>query len=159
MVHKRKNNTNTYVLDTTICTQTQITQIRPLTNNWRNRRTEHNLYAEIVTDIITRTTEYINKVTQMTRSEMFGSLQFDMASLTLCFYYFITQCRCSLCLSQPLNTFLCDFTIQVTLISKCIALIFNLKNIPGVQESVYCNKYEISPVIFGNNNIKTIYRL
>jgi hypothetical protein len=50
------------------------TAIRPLNNNWRNRRTEHHVYAEIVTDIITRTTEYINKVTQITRSEMFGSL-------------------------------------------------------------------------------------
>jgi len=74
MVHKRKNNTNTYVLDTTICTQTQIPQISPLTNNWRKRRTEHRLYAEIVTDITTRNPEYINKVTQITRSEMFGSL-------------------------------------------------------------------------------------
>ena len=74
MVHKRKNNTNTYVLDTTICTQTQIPQISPLTNNWRKRRTEHHLYAEIVTDITTRNTEYINKVTQITPSEMFGSL-------------------------------------------------------------------------------------
>jgi hypothetical protein len=43
-------------------------------NNWRKRRTEHHFYAEIVTDITTRTTEYINKVTQITRSELFGSL-------------------------------------------------------------------------------------
>ena len=68
MVHKRKNNTNTYVLDT------QIPQISPFTNNWRKRRTEHHFYAEIVTDITTRNTEYINKVTQITPSEMFGSL-------------------------------------------------------------------------------------
>ena len=74
MVHKRKNNTNTYVLDTTICTQTQIPQISHVTNNWRKRRTEHHFYAEIVTDITTRNTEYINKVTQITPSEMFGSL-------------------------------------------------------------------------------------
>jgi hypothetical protein len=62
------------VLDTTICTQIQIPQISPLTNNWRKRRTEHHFYAEIVTDITTRNTEYINKVTQITPSEMFGSL-------------------------------------------------------------------------------------
>jgi hypothetical protein len=37
MVQKRKNNTNTYVLDTTICTQAQIPQISPLTNNWGKR--------------------------------------------------------------------------------------------------------------------------
>jgi hypothetical protein len=43
-----KNNTNTYVLDTTICTQTQIPQISPLTNNWRKRRTEHHFYTAIL---------------------------------------------------------------------------------------------------------------
>ena len=85
---KEKNNTNTYVLDTTIYTQTQIWQISPLTNNWRKRRTEHHLYAEIVTDITTRTTEYINKVTQITRSEMFCSLSFDMARFDFMFLIF-----------------------------------------------------------------------
>ena len=55
-------------------TQTQIPQIIPLTNNWRKKRTEHHFYAEIVTDITTRNSEFINKVTQITRSEMFGSL-------------------------------------------------------------------------------------
>jgi hypothetical protein len=38
--------------------------------NGRKRRTD----AEIVTDITTRNPEYINKVTQMTRSDIFGSL-------------------------------------------------------------------------------------
>jgi hypothetical protein len=42
--------------------------------NGRKRRTDHRFYAEIVTDITTRNPEYINKVAQITRSEMFGSL-------------------------------------------------------------------------------------
>ena len=50
------------------------TQISPLTNNWRKRRTKHRFYAAILTDITTRNTEYINKVTQIIRSEKFGSL-------------------------------------------------------------------------------------
>jgi hypothetical protein len=62
VIHKRENNTNTYVLDTTICTQTHIPQISPLTNNWMKRRTEHHFYAEIVTDITTRNTEYIKHI-------------------------------------------------------------------------------------------------
>jgi len=31
--------------------------MNPPTNNWRLRRTEHRLYAEIVTDITTRNSE------------------------------------------------------------------------------------------------------
>ena len=42
--------------------------------NRRKRRIDHRFYAEIVTDITTRNPKYNNKVTQITRSEMFGSL-------------------------------------------------------------------------------------
>jgi hypothetical protein len=42
--------------------------------NGRKRRTGHGFYAEIVTDTTTRNLEYINKVTQMTRSDIIGSL-------------------------------------------------------------------------------------
>jgi hypothetical protein len=31
--------------------------MRPPTNNWRQRRTEHRFYVEIVTDITTRNSE------------------------------------------------------------------------------------------------------
>jgi hypothetical protein len=68
-----------------MCTQTQIPQISPLTNNWRKRRTEHRFYAAILTDITTRNTEYINKVTQIIRSENLVRCSSTWPTLTLCF--------------------------------------------------------------------------
>jgi hypothetical protein len=85
---QKKKKQNTYVLDTTICTQTQVPQISPLTNNWGKRRMEHRLHATILTDITTRNTEYINKVTQITRSEKFGSLYVEMANFDFMFLIF-----------------------------------------------------------------------
>jgi hypothetical protein len=38
---KKNKNTTQYAFDTTICKQ----DIRPPTNNWRQRRTEHRSYA------------------------------------------------------------------------------------------------------------------
>jgi hypothetical protein len=52
----------------------------------------------------------------------------------LIFHHSVWMFSVSVTISE--HVFFYDFTIQVTLISKCIALIFNLENIPGVQERV-----------------------
>ena len=55
---KRNKNTTQYVLDITMRKQTHTLRkqdMRPTTNNWRQRRTEHGFlfFAEIVTDMTT----------------------------------------------------------------------------------------------------------
>jgi hypothetical protein len=49
---------------------------------------EHRLYATILIYITTRNTEYINKVTQITRSEKLGSLYVEMANFDFMFLIF-----------------------------------------------------------------------
>ena len=53
---KTKQKHNTYMLDTTMRTQSKWDTCPP-TNNWRQRRKEHRFYAEIVTDIKTQNPE------------------------------------------------------------------------------------------------------